>query len=211
MWLPFKIRAAASDHTHPGFCHQMKITELESFFIHWIENSSLVAQGNPHRLGVVSCVQKNIWICPFFHTSLFTRCLCVWFLVLLKRIKCFLQCHSITFDDVELETLHLKWNRETLVFLHSFRCPNNCCLCPLLSVLWSSRPVWVHAEIFKHRFHSPLHPGVHPQDYCLRSTGEQLKHCALQHAIICNVICFLRTCCSDTWPLCESVLRNINI
>lgn len=26
--------------THPGFCHQMKITELESFFARWIENSS---------------------------------------------------------------------------------------------------------------------------------------------------------------------------
>lgn len=47
-----------------------------------------------------------------------------------------------------------------------------CVLRFLSSVLWSPRPVRVHAEIPKHRFHSPLHSGVHPQDYCLRSTGE---------------------------------------
>lgn len=92
-----------------------------------------------------------------------------------------------------------RFNLETSVFLHSSSCPNKCCLCPLPSVLWSSRPVWIHAEIFKHRFHSPLHSGVHPQDYCLRSTGEQLQHCALQHTIISHVLCFPTMCYLDTF------------
>lgn len=90
-----------------------------------------------------------------------------------------------------------RFSLETFVFLHSSSRPNKCCLCPLPSVLWSSRPVWIHAEIFKHRFHSPLHSRVHPQDYCLRSTGEQ--HCALQHTVITHLLCFPMMCRLDTF------------
>ncbi|TMS08105.1 Voltage-dependent N-type calcium channel subunit alpha-1B [Larimichthys crocea] len=41
---------------------------------------------------------------------------------------------------------------------------------PSKQVLRRSSAVRVHAEILKHRFHSPLHARVRPQDYCLRST-----------------------------------------
>lgn len=57
----------------------------------------------------------------------------------------------------------------------------HCIFFILSSVLRSSRTVWVHAEILKHRFHSPLHTGVHPQDYCVWSTGEHhMLRCTLQ-------------------------------
>lgn len=52
----------------------------------------------------------------------------------------------------------------------------------LSSVLRSAVPVRGHAEIFKHRFHGPLHTGVHPQDYCLRSTGELSRPYSAQYS-----------------------------
>lgn len=73
----------------------------------------------------------------------------------------------------------------------------------LLSVLRSSGPVRVHAEIFKHRFHSPLHTGVRPEDHRLRSTGEQLQLCALLHTIIFSCQMF-----SDDIMLCWEIKKN---
>lgn len=65
--------------THPGFCHQMKITKLEGFFVRWIENGSLVAQRNPHLRTVFSCRQKNhLNLPPFKRFSNFKE----WFLVM---------------------------------------------------------------------------------------------------------------------------------
>lgn len=63
----------------------------------------------------------------------------------------------------------MKWLSSPLILFNIYI---QCMFFPLSSVLRSFRQLRVHAEILKHHLHIALRTGVHPQDYCLRSTGE---------------------------------------
>lgn len=91
----------------------------------------------------------------------------------------------------------------------------HCIFFILSSVLRSSISVRVHAEILKHRFHGPLHTGVHPQDYCFRSTGELSgSYAALYSANTRQLFIVILFFCLHTWgknlPLDMQISQKIS-
>lgn len=78
------------------------------------------------------------------------------------------------------------------------------------SVLRSSRAVRVHAEVPEHRLHGPLHAGVHPQDYCLRSAGELSGPYAARHFLQTPANYLLLHCASVCTHERESIFGYAN-